>query len=74
MSACLEEKARQQASSPRRRCRAPRPPAAHDLSNPPLHPTPTPQRFVEDLTSVGKVDGAINFKTSTFSVTMAPNK
>jgi hypothetical protein len=32
------------------------------------------QRFVEDLTSVGKVDGAINFKTSNFSVTMAPNK
>ncbi|KIZ07507.1 Translation initiation factor IF-3 [Monoraphidium neglectum] len=31
-------------------------------------------RFVEDLTSVGKVDGAINFKTSNFSVTMAPNK
>lgn len=31
-------------------------------------------RFVEDLTTVGKVDGAINFKTSTFSVTMAPNK
>jgi len=32
------------------------------------------QRFVEDLTAVGKVDGAINFKTSTFSVTMAPIK
>ena len=31
-------------------------------------------RFVEDLASVGKVDGAINFKTSTFSVTMAPGK
>ncbi|KAI8471574.1 MAG: translation initiation factor IF-3, N-terminal domain-containing protein [Monoraphidium minutum] len=31
-------------------------------------------RFVEDLTSEGKVDGAINFKTSNFSVTMAPNK
>lgn len=31
-------------------------------------------RFVEDLASVGKVDGAINFKTGTFSVTMAPNK
>lgn len=32
------------------------------------------QRFVEDLTAVGKVDGAINFKTSTFSCTMAPIK
>lgn len=31
-------------------------------------------RFVEDLAAVGKIDGAINFKTSTFSVTMAPNK
>lgn len=35
---------------------------------------PSPQRFVEDLVAVGKVDGAINFKTSTFSCTMAPNK
>jgi translation initiation factor IF-3 len=31
-------------------------------------------QFVEDLAAVGKVDGAINFKTSTFSVTMAPAK
>lgn len=31
-------------------------------------------RFVEDLTDVGKIDGAINFKTSNFSVTMAPAK
>jgi hypothetical protein len=35
---------------------------------------PTVQKFVEDLAAVGKVDGAINFKTSNFSVTMAPNK
>jgi hypothetical protein len=29
---------------------------------------------VEDLAAVGKIDGAINFKTSNFSVTLAPNK
>ena len=50
------------------------PSAAHALTPVPPSLHRAPQRFVEDLSTAGKVDGAINFRTGSFSAAIAPLK